>query len=77
MAVVLTRAHIGSASTMLTIFGGRTRDLATFLIEERLPTGWEPRVRERWGLTFLKFNFTVMNVEMGVKEEVQGPLNLL
>ena len=65
-----------SASTMLTIFGGRVRDLATILIEERLPDGWEPRVRDRFGLTFGKFNMTVMPVEMGVRDEVERPLNL-
>ncbi|VDB87125.1 unnamed protein product [Peniophora sp. CBMAI 1063] len=65
-----------NASTMLTIFGGRVRDLATILIEERLPTGWEPRVRDRFGLTFAKFNMTVMPVEMGVRDEVERPLNL-
>lgn len=61
---------------MLTIFGGRVRDLATILIEERLPDGWEPRVRDRFGLTFAQFNMTVMPVEMGVQDEVERPLNL-
>ncbi|KZV72559.1 Cloroperoxidase [Peniophora sp. CONT] len=65
-----------NASTMLTIFGGRVRDLATILIEERLPDGWEPRVRDRFGLTMAKFNMTVMPVEMGVRDEVERPLNL-
>ncbi|KAI0034800.1 Cloroperoxidase [Vararia minispora EC-137] len=74
-----THKNFGSsnASTLLLIFGGRTRDLATFLIEERLPTGWEPRLRDRFGLTLTKFNMTVFPVEMGIKEEVEEPLNLM
>ncbi|KAI0259994.1 Cloroperoxidase [Gloeopeniophorella convolvens] len=66
-----------NASTLLTIFGGRTRDIYTFLTEERLPEGWESRVRERMGLTMLAFNSTVFRVELGIEEEVQQPLNLM
>ena len=66
-----------SASTLLTIFGGRISDIYTFLTEERLPDGWESRVRDRMGLTFFKFNRTVFGVELGIKEEVNQPLNLM
>jgi hypothetical protein len=57
-----------NASTMLTIFGGRVDDLRTVLLEERLPDGWQSRVRTRFGLTFGAFNFTVSRVAGGVKE---------
>ncbi|KAG6885218.1 hypothetical protein C0993_004778 [Termitomyces sp. T159_Od127] len=30
-----------NSSTLLTIFGGRVKDLETILLEERLPDGWE------------------------------------
>ncbi|EJF56466.1 chloroperoxidase-like protein [Dichomitus squalens LYAD-421 SS1] len=63
-----------NASTLLTIFGGRIEDLRPFLREERLPDGWEPRVRHRMGLTMLEFNLTVTPVELGIKEEVDGEL---
>jgi hypothetical protein len=53
---------------MLTIFGGRIEDLRTVLLEERLPDGWESRVRARFGLTFAAFNGTVLRVASGVKE---------
>jgi hypothetical protein len=53
---------------MLTIFGGRADDLRTFLLEERLPDGWESRVRTWFGLTFGAFNWTVLKVSMGIKE---------
>ncbi|KAG6896806.1 hypothetical protein C0992_005906, partial [Termitomyces sp. T32_za158] len=57
-----------SSSTLLTIFGGRVKDLETILLEERLPNGWESRSRERQGLTILTFNRTVAKVERGVDE---------
>ncbi|KAJ6545424.1 Chloroperoxidase [Mycena capillaripes] len=69
----LDKAHkmFGSAnsSTLLTIFGGRLADLEPFLTEERLPDGWESRVRSRFGLTFLAFNSTVLKVEHAIKED--------
>jgi len=66
-----------NASTLLTIFGGRISDIYTFLTEERLPDGWESRIRDRMGLTMITFNRTVFGVELGVKEEVNSPLNLM
>ena len=66
-----------SGSTLLTIFGGRVRDIYTFLTEERLPECWESRIRDRMGLTFFKFNRTVFRVELGIEEEVDQPLNLM
>lgn len=66
-----------SASTLVTIFGGRINDIYTFLTEERLPDGWESRVRNQMGLTMFTFNRTVFSVELGIKEEVNRPLNLV
>jgi len=57
-----------NSSTMLTIFGGRVDDLRSVLLEERLPEGWESRVRKPFGLTFKHFNFTVLPVELGTRE---------
>lgn len=57
---------------MLTIFGGRVKDLRPFLLEERIPDGWQSRVRHMMGLTMAEFNKTVLNVELGIKEEVWG-----
>ena len=54
---------------MLTIFGGRVNDLKSVLIEEKLPEGWESRVRSRWGLTFFKFNLTVLPLEFSTSEK--------
>jgi len=63
-----------NASTMLTIFGGRVEDLRTVLLEERLPEGWESRVRSRFGLTFAAFNTTVLPVVAGMSGwETQKP----
>ncbi|KAH8988121.1 Cloroperoxidase [Lactarius hatsudake] len=53
-----------NGSTLLTIFGGRFDDIYTFLTEERLPEGWESRIRDQMGLTILAFNRTVFRVEL-------------
>lgn len=58
---------------MLTIFGGRIRDLETILIEERLPEGWEPRIRKRQGLTITTFQRTVLKVELATDEKKVVP----
>lgn len=65
-----------NASTLLTIFGGRLNDIYTLLTEERLPDGWESRVRDQMGLTLGTFNRTVFRVELGIEDELKQPLNL-
>ncbi|KAH9903475.1 chloroperoxidase-like protein [Cubamyces lactineus] len=62
-------------SMLLTVFGGRVADLKSILGEERLPEGWEPRVRRRMGLTILEFNFTAIPVELNIKEEADGSIS--
>ncbi|KAJ3984005.1 putative chloroperoxidase [Lentinula detonsa] len=52
-----------NSATLLRIFGGRVSDLRPFLIEERIPNGWEPSVRSRIGLTMAVFNLTVLPLE--------------
>ncbi|KAI0356955.1 Cloroperoxidase [Trametes cingulata] len=63
-----------NASTLLTIFGGKLNDVRPLLSEERIPDGWEPRVRHQMGLTMLEFNCTVLPVELNIKEEVDGSI---
>lgn len=53
---------------MLTIMGGRVEDLEPFLIEERIPDGWEPRIRSRVGFTMQAFNGTVLKVDSKTKK---------
>ena len=61
---------VPSASTLLTIFGGRVKDLETILLEERFPEGWESRVRRRFGLTLAQINLSkTLWVEYGVDEK--------
>lgn len=62
--------YLGSSSTMLKIFGGKTKDLRTFLLEERIPDGWQPSVRHPMGLTMAEFNQTALKVEFGITEEL-------
>jgi hypothetical protein len=57
-----------SASTFLTIFGGRVDDLRVILLEERLPEGWESRVRKPYGLTILTLNLIILPMELGIRE---------
>jgi hypothetical protein len=54
---------------MLTIFGGSIDDLTPMLTEERFSKDWEPRILDRYGLTMVKFNGTVLPVERGVDEK--------
>ncbi|KAH8990843.1 Cloroperoxidase [Lactarius akahatsu] len=74
-----THKMFGSSngSTLLTIFGGRLRDIHTFLTEERLPEGWESRVREQMGLTMFALNRTSIGVELSIEAEVEQPLHLM
>ncbi|KAF2670327.1 Cloroperoxidase [Microthyrium microscopicum] len=58
-----------NSSTMLTLFGGSINDLTPMLTEEKFADNWEPRVLSRFGLTFAKFNFTVIPVERGVDKK--------
>ncbi|CAL1710015.1 unnamed protein product [Somion occarium] len=59
-----------NSSTMLTIFGGDIKDLRPFLLEERIPDGWQSRITKPMGLTIAEFNSTVLRVELGIKEEL-------
>ncbi|KAF8635726.1 hypothetical protein AX15_000342 [Amanita polypyramis BW_CC] len=56
-------------STLLTIFGGRLPDIEVLLTEERLPEGWEPRIRKPFGLTFAAFNTVVIPLELQTDEK--------
>lgn len=59
---------VHSASTLLTHFGGDIETLRQFLLEERLPDGWEPLVTDAKGLTITKFNSTTIPVELMTDE---------
>ena len=53
-------------------FNGRIHDLRIWLLEERFPDRWESRLRHRVGLTLMKFNLTVLCVELGIDEKWEG-----
>lgn len=44
-------------------------DIESILIDERIPDGWESRIRKRNGLTFAAFNPQVYKVERGIDEK--------
>ncbi|OSX56776.1 hypothetical protein POSPLADRAFT_1050466 [Postia placenta MAD-698-R-SB12] len=58
-----------NSGTLLTIFGGRVQDLRPILLEERIPEGWQPRIRNPAGLTLTAFQPTVLGIELGIEEE--------
>ena len=66
--IIFQKKKISSA-TLLTIFGGRVFDIKSFLIDERIPDGWESRARNRWGLTIFKFNWTTIPLELSINEK--------
>lgn len=52
------------------VFGGCIDDLSTFLIEERFPDGWEPKIYEANGLSILSYyRNTISKVEDGIDED--------
>jgi len=63
-----------NSAIMMTTFEGRVKDLAPWLLEERIPDGWEPCVRDNMGLTLTKLNVTTAQIELGVEEEVRDAL---
>ena len=50
-------------------FGGRVDDLESFLIEERIPDGWESRILLPMGMTFITFNVTILKLERSIDED--------
>ncbi|KAF8173711.1 Chloroperoxidase [Pholiota molesta] len=62
-----------NSSTLITIFGGRVDDLESILIEERLPDGWESRIRKRLGLTMTVFNATVLKAKLAAECQKAPP----
>lgn len=64
-----TEPAILSSATLLTVFGGRIKDIESILVDERIPDGWESHILKPYGLTLASFNATVLPVELGVNEK--------
>jgi len=58
-----------NAAILLTIFGGRVDDMRAILLDERIPEGWESRIRQPHGLTLMNCNKTTFAVEFRVREK--------
>ena len=68
---VLTDHGTRSSSTMLTLFDGSIDDLTPMLTEERFADRWEPRIRDRFGLTMMgKTSFEITNVVSEIESKV-------
>jgi len=62
-----------NAGSLFLVFGGRSKDLEVFLTEERIPEGWESRIRETGGLTIRRFNNTAKIIGQGIDESKFAP----
>ncbi|KAH7336768.1 putative chloroperoxidase [Rhizoctonia solani] len=60
-----TFGSINSAMAYIA-FGGNAADLRTWLIEERIPKGWEPKDRSYNGVTIKKLNGVSSQIEKGI-----------
>ncbi|OSX64818.1 hypothetical protein POSPLADRAFT_1134594 [Postia placenta MAD-698-R-SB12] len=58
-----------NASNLLATFDGKVDDLRPFLLEERIPEGWQSRIRYSKGLTITSFQSTILRVELGIAEK--------
>ncbi|KAF9821600.1 hypothetical protein IEO21_00446 [Rhodonia placenta] len=58
-----------NASNLLATFDGKVDDLRPFLLEERIPEGWQSRIRYSKGLTITSFQSTILRVELGIEEK--------
>ncbi|EUC54598.1 peroxidase family 2 domain protein [Rhizoctonia solani AG-3 Rhs1AP] len=47
-------------------FDGNAADLKTWLLEERIPDGWEPKNRSRHGVTIKQLNGIASQIEKGI-----------
>lgn len=67
---MIDKNELSSAAALLSIFGGRIKDLEPFLLEERIPEGWESKSRCQFGLTLVKIGFSnVLPIEKGIDEK--------
>jgi hypothetical protein len=70
----MTNQHkfFGSANctVMMQCMGNDYDTLKPFLEEERIPDGWEPICRSRFGFSLIEFHAKLFEVEFGVKENV-------
>jgi len=59
----------GSANctVMRYLIGTDSKTLKVFLEEERIPDGWEPICRDRFGLSLINFHYRLFQVELGIK----------
>jgi hypothetical protein len=58
-----------NSATMIEVMGPQQDVLRSFLIDEKIPAGWEPWPKSRMGITMVQFNLTVAKVEWGIKED--------
>jgi len=53
-----------NSGIMYDVFGGRVDDLRTFLVEERIPQGWQPRYTKRYGYTMMALNYRTLQIAL-------------
>lgn len=60
-----------SCAAMELVFGGKVEHLRPFLLEERIPDGWVPWNRKRYGITMGAFN--VASTKIGLRTKTVPP----
>ncbi|KAF9011785.1 Chloroperoxidase [Cyathus striatus] len=66
LALVHDLFSIANTAFFTTMFAGNVSDLEAFLAEERIPDGWESKVRSSQGLTVTSLNTTALAIRKGV-----------
>jgi len=64
----------GNCALMYDVFGGDTKDLRVWLVDERFPKNWEPKNKLYYGSTIINAQYYSWLIELGV---VEGPLEKL
>jgi len=59
-----------NCTVMMECMGKDYDTLKPFLEEERIPDGWEPINRSRFGLSLVEFHYRAIQIELGVKENL-------
>lgn len=65
-----------SLGFLMSVFGGKVDDIRTFLVEERLPDGWEPYTKSYYGVTLGGFNKAGLDIAWRVKAVVPNSTHL-
>jgi len=67
-ALQLRMFGFGNCAALQTVFAGKVTDIRPFLLEERIPDGWQPCNGARFGQTLAVFNAASAKIGLGTKK---------